>query len=82
MKDKKSAKKKTQITIQVPENKADGNYSDVAYFTIRESEVILDFLLRQPPKGETARLVSRVITSKAHALIIAKTLLNLLKGEK
>jgi hypothetical protein len=79
-----SAKRTTGISIQVPENKADGVYADLAYFTLieNENEVVMDFLMRQPPKGEIARLVSRVITSKNHALRIAETLLNLLKGGK
>lgn len=77
-----SNKKKTEITVQIPENKADGTYADLAYFTVTENEVILDFLMRQPPQGKIARLVSRVVTSRKHALVIANTLLNLLKGGK
>jgi hypothetical protein len=66
--------KPQQIQIEIDEATGRGIYANLALITHSETEFFLDFLLLQPQTPKT-RVLSRVISSPAHA----KRLLSALK---
>lgn len=68
-----------QLSIKATDDMLRGTYSNALQISHTQSEVILDFINLMPPQ---AQLVSRVITSPAHAKqIIAALTDNLNKYE-
>jgi len=66
-------KNKNQINIDLPENVADGIYSNLAIITHSNAEFVIDFLSMLPglPK---AKVKSRVILTPAHAKRLLRAL--------
>ena len=73
MADKKK-NKKNQIQLELPEDKADGNYSNFTVISHSNAEFVIDFA-RIVPGVKKANIKSRVIMTPTHA----KTLLYTLK---
>jgi hypothetical protein len=63
-----------KINIELPENVADGTYSNLAVITHSNAEFIIDFI-RIMPGVPSAKVKSRIILTPQHA----KRLLNALK---
>lgn len=63
-----------QIQIDIDEATARGNYANLALISHSETEIVLDFIFLQP-QSPKAKVLTRVITSPAHA----KRLLGALK---
>ncbi len=63
--------KNQQLKFNTSDDELRGNYSNLMQIRHNKSEFVLDFFLAIPPRGE---LVSRVITSPAHAKRVAKAL--------
>jgi len=63
--------RKQQIQIEVDDSVVKGVYSNVAVISHNQNEFILDFAFLHPPK---AKVVSRVISSPAHAKSFLKAL--------
>lgn len=73
MSDKKQ-NKKNQLQLELPEDKADGNYSNFTVISHSNAEFVIDFA-RIVPGVQKANVKSRVIMTPTHA----KTLLYTLK---
>lgn len=58
--------KKNQLNIDLPEDIAEGVYSNLAIISHSQSEFVLDFI-RLVPNVPKAKVKSRVILSPAHA---------------
>lgn len=65
--------KKTQLSIELPEDIAEGTYSNLAVISHSNSEFIIDFV-RLVPNVPKAKVKSRIILTPQHA----KRLLNAL----
>ena len=75
-------KNKNQINIDLPENVADGIYSNLAIITHSNAEFVIDFLSMLPglPK---AKVKSRIILTPAHAKRLLRALReNIVKFEQ
>lgn len=55
-----------QLQIELPDNVADGEYSNLAIITHNQSEFVIDFI-RMVPNVPKAKVKSRVILSPEHA---------------
>lgn len=60
-----------KIELKASDDELKGHYANAMQISHSEQEFILDFLLIHPPVGQ---LVSRVITSPAHAKRIAEAI--------
>ncbi|MEM9886649.1 MAG: DUF3467 domain-containing protein [Bacteroidota bacterium] len=70
-----SDQKKGQLNIELPEEIAEGTYSNLAIISHSNSEFVVDFV-RLVPNVPKAKVKSRIILTPQHA----KRLLNALKG--
>ncbi len=70
---KKEAPKQNQISIDLPEDMADGVYANLAIISHSHSEFVLDFI-RMLPNIPKARVKSRVIVTPEHAKRFLKAL--------
>lgn len=74
-------KNKNQINIELPEEIADGIYSNLAVITHSNSEFVVDFIKIMPGMPK-AKVKSRIVLTPQHAKRFAKALLdNLMKYE-
>lgn len=71
MSDKKVAQ--NQINIELPEEIADGTYSNLAIISHSQSEFVVDFI-RLVPNVPKAKVKSRVILTPHHAKRLLKAL--------
>jgi len=73
MADEAKNKKPNQINIELPEDIADGIYSNLAIITHSNSEFIVDFVKMMPglPK---AKVKSRIVLTPQHAKRLLKSL--------
>ena len=62
---------KKEIRIDLSDEVAAGKYANLAMIAHSENEFIMDFIFIHPPKG---KVVSRIITSPAHAKRVAAAL--------
>lgn len=75
-------KKKNQVNIELPEDVADGTYSNLAIISHSQSEFVIDFV-RMVPNVPKAKVKSRVILTPQHAKRLLKALTdNVVKFEK
>lgn len=75
-------KKKNQLNIELPEDVAEGTYSNLAVIAHSNSEFIIDFL-RLVPNVPKAKVKSRIILTPQHAKRLLKALIdNVNKFEK
>lgn len=65
--------KKGQINIELPEDKAEGIYANLAVITHSPSEFVLDFI-RMMPGMPKARVQSRMILTPQHAKRLMRAL--------
>jgi hypothetical protein len=65
--------KKGQINIELPEDKAEGIYANLAVITHSPSEFVLDFI-RMMPGMPKARVQSRLILTPQHAKRLMRAL--------
>ena len=74
--------KKNQVNIELPEDIAEGVYSNLAIISHSQSEFVIDFI-RLVPNVPKAKVKSRVILTPGHAKRLHKALTdNLVKFEK
>ncbi len=59
-------KQQQEIKIEIDEDTARGLYTNLAFISHSETEFVLDFTFLQPNSPKT-KLLTRVITSPAHA---------------
>lgn len=71
-------KKGTSMNIELPEDIAEGTYSNLAIIAHSNSEFILDFI-RLVPNVPKAKVKSRIIMSPSHAKRLAKALIDNIK---
>ncbi len=75
-------KKKNQVNIELPEEVAEGIYSNMAIIAHSHSEFVLDFI-RMVPNVPKAKVKSRIILTPSHAKRLLKALNdNIVKYEK
>ncbi len=75
-------KKKNSMNIELPEEIADGVYSNLAIISHSQSEFVVDFI-RMVPNVPKAKVKSRVIITPQHAKRLLKALNdNVVKFEK
>ena len=75
-------KKKNQLNIELPEDVAEGTYSNLAVIAHSNSEFVIDFL-RLVPNVPKAKVKSRIILTPQHAKRLLKALIdNVSKFEK
>lgn len=75
-------KKKNQLNIELPEDIAEGTYSNLAVIAHSNSEFVIDFL-RLVPNVPKAKVKSRIILTPQHAKRLLKALIdNVSKFEK
>lgn len=65
--------KKGQVNIELPEEKAEGVYSNLAVITHSPSEFVVDFI-RMMPGMPKAKVQSRVILTPQHAKRLMRAL--------
>jgi len=72
MAEKKAAPKKGQLNIDLPEEIAEGTYSNLAIISHSNSEFVVDFV-RMMPNVPKAKVKSRIVLTPTHAkrLLIA-----------
>jgi hypothetical protein len=68
-----NAKKGNQLNIELPEEVAEGTYSNLAIISHSNSEFVLDFV-RLLPNVPKAKVKSRVILTPQHAKRLLKAL--------
>jgi len=74
--------KKNQLNIELPEDVAEGTYSNLAVIAHSNSEFVIDFL-RLVPNVPKAKVKSRIILTPQHAKRLLKALIdNVNKFEK
>ncbi len=66
------------IQIEVPEEMESGVFSNIARVNASENEVVLSFAFT-PPGTAKAKVVSRVILTKAHALELNQVIADVAK---
>jgi len=71
--EKKQPKKQNQINIDLPEELADGVYTNLAIISHSHSEFVVDFI-RMLPNVPKAKVKSRVILTPEHAKRFLKAL--------
>lgn len=65
--------KPNQLSIELPEDIAEGTYSNLAIISHSHSEFVLDFV-RMLPQVPKAKVKSRIILTPAHAKRLMKAL--------
>ena len=75
MSEKKQGK---QISIDLPEDIADGTYSNLAIISHSQSEFVIDFV-RLVPNVPKAKVKSRILLTPQHAKRLTKALIENLK---
>jgi len=72
MAEKKESPKKGQLNIDLPEEIAEGTYSNLAIISHSNSEFVVDFI-RMMPNVPKAKVKSRIVLTPTHAkrLLIA-----------
>ncbi len=65
--------RENQLNIEIPEDKADGIYSNLAVITHSHAEFVIDFI-RVMPGVPRARVMSRIIITPEHAKRLLKAL--------
>lgn len=78
MADQKTDKGKNQINIELPEEIAEGVYSNLAIISHSNAEFIIDFI-RIVPNVPKAKVKTRVIVTPQHAKRLLKALSDNLK---
>ncbi len=73
MADQKKSKENKQLNIELPEEVAEGIYSNLAVISHSNSEFIIDFI-RMVPNVPKAKVKSRVIITPQHAKRLLKAL--------
>ncbi len=63
-----------KLQVQLDESTARGQYANLALLNHSESEFVLDFAFIQPGASQSARVVSRVITTPKHAKRLLRAL--------
>ena len=82
MADEKKAPKQNQLNIELPEDIAEGVYSNLAIIAHSNSEFVIDFV-RIVPNAPKAKVKSRVILTPQHAKrLLAALADNVKKFEK
>ena len=82
MADEKNAPKQNQLNIELPEDIAEGVYSNLAIISHSNSEFVVDFV-RIVPNAPKAKVKSRVILTPQHAKRLLSALAdNVQKFEK
>lgn len=82
MADEKKAPKQNQLNIELPEEIAEGIYSNLAIIAHSNSEFVIDFV-RIVPNAPKAKVKSRVILTPQHAKrLLAALADNVQKFEK
>ena len=82
MADDKKQGKQNQVSIELPEDIAEGIYSNLAIISHSHSEFVVDFI-RMVPNVPKAKVKSRVILTPQHAKRLLKALHdNVQKWEK
>jgi len=71
-------KKGNQLNIELPEEVAEGIYSNLAIISHSHSEFILDFI-RMVPNVPKAKVKSRIILTPAHAKRLMRALMDNVK---
>ena len=68
-------KKRKKITVDYPKD-LQAVYANAALFSFTPNEMVMDLaqLLPRPPRGQTGRVVSRVIISPQHAKMLLHAL--------
>ena len=68
-------KKRKKISVDYPKD-LEAVYANAALFSFTPNEMVMDLaqLLPRPPKGQSGRIVSRVIISPAHAKMLLHAL--------
>lgn len=64
---------KNQVNIELPEDIAEGTYSNMAIIAHSQSEFVLDFI-RMVPNVPKAKVKSRIILTPSHAKRLLKAL--------
>lgn len=73
LKDQKDPKKQNQLSIELPEQVADGEYANLAIISHSHMEFVLDFI-RMVPNVPKAKVKSRIIITPQHAKRLLKAL--------
>ncbi|MDQ3072121.1 MAG: DUF3467 domain-containing protein [Bacteroidota bacterium] len=73
MTEKQNPPKENQINIELPENVAEGTYSNLAIITHSDSEFVIDFV-RIMPGVPQARVKSRIVLTPQHAKRLIRAL--------
>ncbi|MDX1477094.1 MAG: DUF3467 domain-containing protein [Saprospiraceae bacterium] len=73
-----SKKQQNQINIELPEEVADGVYSNLAIISHSQSEFVVDFI-RMVPNVPKAKVKSRVILTPTHAKRLLRALADNIK---
>lgn len=73
-----SKKKKNQVNIELPEEIAEGVYSNLAIISHSQSEFVVDYV-RLVPNVPKAKVKSRIILSPEHAKRFTKALVENIK---
>ena len=68
-------KKEQKLNIELPEDVADGTYSNLAIISHSQSEFVIDFI-RLVPNVPKAKVKSRIILTPQHAKRLSKALLD------
>jgi hypothetical protein len=71
--DNKDSVKKAQLSIELPEDIAEGIYSNFAVISHSSSEFVIDFL-RIMPNSAKAKVKSRIVLSPEHAKRLQRAL--------
>lgn len=72
------AKKGQQINIEIPEEVAEGTYSNLAIISHSHSEFVVDFI-RMMPNVPKAKVKSRVVLTPPHAKRLMRALADNIK---
>ena len=68
-------KKEQKLNIELPEDVADGTYSNLAIISHSQSEFVVDFI-RLVPNVPKAKVKSRIILTPQHAKRLSKALID------
>lgn len=78
MADNPQKKNPKQMSIELPEEVADGTYSNLAIISHSNSEFVLDFI-RMVPNVPKAKVKSRIILTPQHAKRLMRALIDNVK---
>lgn len=82
MNDQNNPKKEQKFNIELPEDQADGHYSNLAIINHSPSEFVVDFVSVMPGRPK-AKVQSRIVLTPEHAKRLVKALSdNVAKFEK